>query len=59
MAGLENKSLEVGLKCNMAKSLLSKLLGMSKAKKLGGRRDRHKRKKRIAVAKKKYGGFPF
>jgi len=43
----------------MAKSLLSKLLGMSKAKKLGGRRDRHKRKKRIAVAKKKYGGFPF
>lgn len=38
---------------------LKKLKGMQKAKKLGGRRDRHKRAKRLAIAKKRNGGFPF
>lgn len=30
-----------------------------KAKHFGGRRDRHKRRKRLFFAKKKHGGMPF
>ncbi len=44
----------------MAKGgMLGKLRGMMKAKRLGGRRDRHKRAKRLASYKKRGGGFPF